>query len=228
MLLGRCATAVTGRGLSGRLNGLRSQRRSATPVDERSEEHSRHCHHQHVAAADDRACQDRSGLQVHPEGQRKPQEVVGHAGHERVRHEQMERSHQGSSLAAASDVPHGRGTLTDVDRRSRADSSVAPRDRVTSCEELAPLGIAPRTAFVALSKTAMKRSPVVLTSRPRNVDDVAQSGVMAQKEFPACGVAMRSSIAVEFTMSVNRIVAKTRAPGHAGQRRPPVYLLAKG
>ena len=63
------------------------------PVDERPEEHPGHGEQQHVPAADDGGRHDRLGLEVDPERQREPQEVVRDVGEEGVGDEQMERLH---------------------------------------------------------------------------------------------------------------------------------------
>ena len=63
---------------------------------------------EHVPAADDRRGQDGPGLEVDPERQREPQEVVRDVGHERVRDEQMEGTHQVTSMTAP---PSGPQTL---------------------------------------------------------------------------------------------------------------------
>ena len=63
------------------------------PVDERPDEHPRHREEQHVSAADDSGRHDRLGLEVDPECQREPQEVVRDAREEGVGDEQMECLH---------------------------------------------------------------------------------------------------------------------------------------
>ena len=63
-------------------------------VHERAEGHRGQGREQHVPATDDRGRDDRLRLEVDPEGQREPQEVVGHARGERVRDEQVEGPHQ--------------------------------------------------------------------------------------------------------------------------------------
>ena len=77
------------------------------PVDEGPEEHRRDGDQEHVSAADDRRGQDGPGLEVHPERQREPQEVVRDVGHERVRDEQMEGTHQVTSMTAHGQVAAG-------------------------------------------------------------------------------------------------------------------------
>ena len=74
------------------------RRPAPMPVDERPEEHPRDREQQHVAAADDRGCDHRPGLEVDPERQGEPQEVVGDARDERVRDEQVEGAHHMSGL----------------------------------------------------------------------------------------------------------------------------------
>ena len=72
--------------------GARHQHRRLAPVvvDVGAEEQGRDRQEQHVGAADHRRGDDRTGLQVHPERQREPEEVVRDARDERVGDEQVE------------------------------------------------------------------------------------------------------------------------------------------
>ena len=70
------------------------------PVHECPEEQAGYGDEEHVSAADDRRGQDGQGLEIDPERQREPQEVVRDTGHERVRDQQVEGPHQVLSMTA--------------------------------------------------------------------------------------------------------------------------------
>ena len=84
------------------------RRPAQVPVHVGPEEHRRDGDQEHVAAADDRRGQHGPGLEVDPERQREPQEVVRDVGDERVRDEQMEGTHRVTSMTAP---PSGPQTL---------------------------------------------------------------------------------------------------------------------
>ena len=99
------------------------------PVHEGAEGHAGDGDEEHVPAADDRGGEHRQGLQVDPERQREPQEVVGHARGERVGHEQVEdaRAIGRRGGVVRSIGGHGSGVLARIhrrvdERRARASS----------------------------------------------------------------------------------------------------------
>ena len=106
----RKTSAGQGEGHERQHAGQQHRRPAPMPVDVRPEDHRRQRDQQHVAAADDRRRQDRPGLEVDPEGQREPQEVVGDAGHERVRDQQVERPHPVTSMTELRRTRSGGGS----------------------------------------------------------------------------------------------------------------------